>query len=84
MADNNDRIRQAFAAGLLALTVGAAGCSHTMSAVFDAPEHRPMTNDVGATKPTSSETSTAPANSFAEILEAWRDAWGKLFAPREQ
>ena len=58
MADNNDAFRQGMAAGLVALSLGTAGCSHTMSAVFDAPEPPPMIEEASA--PAAPAPSVAP------------------------
>jgi len=57
MAGNIDSIRPGLVAGLLALSLGATGCGHTMSAIFDAPEPPPMTEE------TSAPPATAPAQS---------------------
>lgn len=58
MADNNDAFRQGMAAGLVALSLGTAGCSHTMSAIFDAPEPPPMVEEASA--PAAPAPSVAP------------------------
>lgn len=59
MADNNDAFRQGMAAGLVALSLGTAGCSHTMSAIFDAPEPPPMVEEASA--PAAPAPSVAPS-----------------------
>lgn len=74
MADNNDAFRQGMAAGLVALSLGTAGCSHTMSAIFDAPEPPPMVEEASTPAPSVAPpsveaTPAAPAPAPAPVAE---------------
>jgi hypothetical protein len=68
MTDNLDRIRQGMAAGMVALSLGTAGCSHTMSAIFDAPEPPPMIEEVS--EPAAPAPSVAPPLADAATVVA--------------
>lgn len=58
MPDNINRIRQGMSTGLVALILATAGCSNTMSTVFDPPPPPPMAEE---TSPPPAPTRQAPA-----------------------
>jgi len=96
MTDNLDRIRQGMAVGMVALSLGATGCSHTMSAIFDAPEPPPMVEDTAVTpapeasQPVAAALTEPPAAPTAAIapppdnsLHPFLTAWRDAWASRD-
>jgi hypothetical protein len=97
MADHIDNIRQGLTAGLLALSLGATGCSHTMSAIFDAPEPPQVAEQTAAQpaaeaqpQPAAAAPAEAPAAPSASIapppdnsLQLFLAGWREAWAGRD-